>query len=127
MLTPFRPDNLHYWLEHVERLSIKYNKLIGKSASSYVENIVIDYLDSGDVSCVNDAVGLATDLQTAMRQYEAEILEVAGFGEEWEAATDMTELVDTLVRWLEEVLCLAMIHHDDVFNAHERRLLMYQV
>ena len=127
VLTPSRPDNLHYWLEHVGKLSTKCKMLIGKSASSYVEDLVISYLDSGDLSHVKDAVGIVTDLQTAISQCDDEILQLDGFGDKWEKATDITLLVQTLVRWLEEVLRSSIIGHDNLVYAHQHHLLMYQV
>jgi hypothetical protein len=105
---------------------MKYNKIIGSSSITYVDEVVKKYMESRDIEDIEVALNSALELDKEMKNCEAEVLKVVGFGDEWREVSDVTQRVETLVKWLEDVLTHAMVNGNDVVRFHQLRLLLFQ-
>jgi len=53
-------------------------------------------------------------LQKSVYSYENDVLMLAGLESEYEKVREITRTVCDMIRWLEEVLCLAMVNGAEV-------------
>jgi hypothetical protein len=65
--------------------------------------------------------------QKSIQWYEDEILQLAGVGSEWREADQLYNRVREVVRWTEEVLCLATVDPGGLVVSHATKQLMFQV
>jgi len=100
--------------------------LINPSAREYVEQIYNLYEKSRNKNDIQDAVINASSLQRSIHRYEAEILELAGIGIQWRRASNITKCVGDVVKWLEDLLCLAMVGAEELIRSYKSGTLLYQ-
>jgi hypothetical protein len=79
-----------------------------------------------DQNLLEDAIHDAAHLQTSIRACEAEVLQLAGIGPEYAQVKSISDKISDLIKWLEEILCLAMEDIDGLFKKLGRQLLMFQ-
>jgi hypothetical protein len=66
------------------------------------------------------------DLQKKIRQYQNEVLALAGVGSEFYRVDDIVKEVEMLVHWVEELLCIAMVDAGEVRYMYERQTFTFQ-
>jgi hypothetical protein len=118
--------HLFYWTERADCVAVKLDNLVNQSAQEYVETIYKRYEKTGNKDDIQDAIVDAARLQKSIHRYEAEILQLAGLGVEWKHASDISKRVGDVVKWLEELLLLAMVDAKDLIYSHSRNTLLYQ-
>ena len=74
-----------------------------------------------------DAVLTLSRYQKFIQWYEDEILQLAGVGSEWREADQLYNRVREVVRWTEEILCLATVDPEGLVVLHAVKQLMFQV
>jgi len=118
--------HLLYWSQRADQVAINFNKLTNNSAFDFVEGIFNIYQTTQDKDVIRDAIVDTSRLQKSIHRYEAEILQLAGVGTEWKQAASISKHVCDVVKWLEEILCLAMVDVEELSTAYKHQSLMYQ-
>ena len=73
-----------------------------------------EFLDTRDKDIVYEQIVTVGRLQKSVYGYEDEILTLAGLGPEYDRVKDITHFVCDVIKWLEEVLCMAMVDAAEV-------------
>jgi hypothetical protein len=105
---------------------MKFEKLIGDSTFNHVKGVFNDFKRTGDKDIIQDAITAASRLEKHIRLCEAQILQLAGVGTEYEQVASVARCISDLIKWLEEILCTAMVDTEELFMAHKKQSLMYQ-
>ncbi len=121
---PSRPITV--WLERTNRIAARLQKITGGNAKEYVLHVVEDFLEKYDIHIVHEQIVAVTKLQMSVYRYENEVLTIAGMGPEYDEVRGVTRLVCEVVRWLEEVLCLAMVDTADLEIMFKESRLPFQ-
>jgi len=114
------------WLERTNRIAARLQKITGGNAKEYVLHVVEDFLDKYDKDLVYEQIVAVSKLQTSVYRYENEVLTIAGMGPEYDEVRGVTRLVCEVVKWLEEVLCLAMVDAAEVEIMYKESRLPFQ-
>jgi len=114
------------WLERTNRIAARLQKITGGNAKEYVLHVVEDFLDKYDKDIVYEQIVAVSKLQTSVYRYENEVLTIAGMGPEYDEVRGVTRLVCEVVKWLEEVLCLAMVDAAEVEIMYKESRLPFQ-
>ena len=85
-----------------------------------------DFLEKYDIQVVHKQIAAVSKLQTSVYRYENEVLTIAGMGPEYDEVRGVTRPVCEAVRWLEEVLCLAMVDTADLEIMYKESRLPFQ-
>jgi hypothetical protein len=112
---------LNYWIQRADRVAVNLRKLTHNSSEGYVDGIFRMYRTTRNNDSINEALAKLAGLQTSISNCEAEVLQLAGVGESLQHVTDIRRCVDEVVRWLEDLLCWALIGAEDLLTAHKQQ------
>lgn len=115
-----------YWLERSQCVAVKLAKITGGSSSSFVDVICQQYLTSKDKDVIYDSIIRTSRLTTSIRRYHHEVLQLAGVGTDLQVVTAVEDDVREVTGWLEELLCTAMVNHQDVVDTYNARGFGFQ-
>ena len=87
---------------------------MGGNAKEYVLHVMEDFLDKYNKDIVYEQIVAVSKLQTSVYWYENEVLMIAGMEPEYDEVRGVIHLICEVVKWLEEVLCLAMVDAAEV-------------
>lgn len=100
--------------------------LVAPSANVYLENICVDYIAKTDQTVLERALTDMEQLKNNLIKCEDNILQLAGVGKALYSAQERRQKIDLVIKWLEELLCYAMIDVADLSDMHTNTQLMYQ-
>ncbi|KAG6807762.1 hypothetical protein H0H92_006475 [Tricholoma furcatifolium] len=116
-----------FWNARVARITIKLDKLFEhQEGRVFIQNLYDQLLVDRLPSPLDDALAVASRLQTSIYRYSEEILNLSGMGKDWLAADAVRTRVSTTVRGLQEVIVDAIIDLDDLKRRHSRKELIFQ-
>lgn len=92
----------------------------------YLENICVDYIAKTDQTILERALTNMEQLKNNLIRCEDNILQLAGVGQELYSAQEQRRKIDLVIKWLEELLCYAMVDVTELSDMHTNRKLMYQ-
>jgi hypothetical protein len=107
-------------------VAAKFHKLTNNTPFRYVEALIDNFKTTQDKDVFRDAIIDVSRLQKSSHLYEAQILELVGVSPEFSQAKSISKDISDLIRWLEEILCLAMVDAEELWKAHKSCSLMYQ-
>lgn len=119
-------DPLASWKEGVERIQRSLARTVGTSPQVYVEGICAAYLEERDKDRIYEKIVRLSKLQNMIYRYSNEVYALAGVGPEHERATQVGADVNTVLGWLEEIFCYAIVDFKEVQDRHRNREFMYQ-
>jgi hypothetical protein len=114
------------WLECADRTAARLRKITGDDSRRYVHRIVEDFLNSRDKDVVYEQIVAMGKLQKSVYGYENEVLALAGLGPEYDKVKEISRSVCDVIRWLEEVLCLALVDAAEVEKTYQDCLFSFQ-
>ncbi|KAF8066720.1 hypothetical protein FPV67DRAFT_1449874 [Lyophyllum atratum] len=117
---------LAYWCDRVERIATKHAAIVGLSPSDYVETLYVQFSISNDDCAIQDAVSRMTKLQSSIRRYHAEILQLEGVGKELGRCDEVSKMVSGVLASLEDLLSSAILDPTGLAALHKGKQLMYQ-
>ncbi|KAJ3497295.1 hypothetical protein NLJ89_g10366 [Agrocybe chaxingu] len=120
-------DPLHLWMEQNDRIKNRLLKITGKEPAIFVDEISLRYLSDGNKDTLHTHATQLGKLQKAIYRCQNEVLTLAGMGPEYHAVDKTVILIRTIVGWVEEVLCYAMVELSEVRRLREERGFMYQI
>jgi hypothetical protein len=123
--TPRPPISI--WLECADRVGSRLQKITGNNATKYLHCVVEEFLECCDKDVVYEKIVTIGKLQKSMYRYENEVLTLAGTGADYDKVRGITQLVCKVIRWLEEVLCQAMVDETEVGKTFEERGFSFQM
>lgn len=97
------------WLERTDRIAARLQKITGDDARRYLHGIVKGFVGNQDKDAVYEQIVAVGKLQKSVYGYENEVLTLAGLGPEYEKVREVARTVCDVIKWLEEVLCIAMV------------------
>ncbi|KAF8907607.1 hypothetical protein CPB84DRAFT_1843825 [Gymnopilus junonius] len=118
---------LALWMEVVERIAQQLGRTINLSAQEFVEKICQQYFQDCDKDWIYKNVVRLGKLQKKIYRYQNEVYELDGVGPQYERACQVVQDVCTPLKWVEELLCYAMIDFEEVRDRHVEKKFMYQV
>ncbi len=83
--------------------------MTGSNTREYLHSTVEEFLEHCSKDAIYERVVAVGRLQKSIYKYENEVLTLAGMGSDYDKVKGISQLVCEVVRWLEEVLCLAMV------------------
>lgn len=119
-------DPLASWMEGVERINRSLGRTVGASPHDYVEGICAAYLEEQDKDLIYERIVRLSKLQGMIGRYANEVYALVGVGPEYKRAAQVGTNVNTVVSWLEEVFCYAMVDFREVQDRHKSKEFMYQ-
>ncbi|KAG6823620.1 hypothetical protein H0H92_009662, partial [Tricholoma furcatifolium] len=120
-------SRLAYCIQRIERHEKKWQTLCGKSSYDYIEPLFQQYLKSGDRDLISNAIPPVESLATRVARYQADILQLAGVGDEYRQAEGVFKNINETVKMLEDLLSAAMTESKaELRRQHANRGFMYQ-
>lgn len=113
-------------MERSQRVVTKLARLTGGSSATFVDRICQQYLAAEDKDIINDAVICASRLTRSIQRYHDKVLQLVGVGTELATVSEIEGNVRELTRWLEELLCTAMVDHGEFIHTYNARRFMFQ-
>jgi hypothetical protein len=115
------------WLERSDRIFARLQKITASNPVRFLRGIVEKFLENHDKNEIYNQVVEMGKLQKSIYKYENEVLTLAGLGTEYDKVKRVTQQVCQVIRWVEEVLCLAMVEATEVQRTFEASRLLFQV
>ena len=113
---------LTIWLERADRIAVRLRRITGDDPRKYLRRIVEEFLKNRDKDVVYEHIVAVGKLQKSVYGYGNEVLTLAGLGPEYDRVKEVTCAVCDVIKWLEEVLCTAMVDAAEVATMyHECR------
>ncbi|KAF8078861.1 hypothetical protein FPV67DRAFT_1663535 [Lyophyllum atratum] len=122
-----KQQHLSYWSERVEHVHRKAAKFVGPGAYEFLEGLYQAYIVKEDDTEICDVITDITKLQTAIRRYQAEILQLGGVGKEWNRSDEVSNLVTGVLKSLEDLLAAMLIDPRGLKDLHSSKQLLYQM
>ena len=114
------------WLERADRTAARLRKITEDDSRKYVRRIVEEFLNGRDKDVVYEQIVAVGKLQKSVYRYENEVLALAGLGSEYDRVKEISCSVCDVIRWLEEVLCMAMVDAAEVEKTYQECLFSFQ-
>lgn len=114
------------WLERADRVHARLQRITENNEIQFLHSVVEGFLKDHDKDCVYEHIVAIGKLQRLIYKFENEILTLAGMGLEYEKVGKITQHVCKVVRWLEEVLCHAMVDESEVDTMYVDRKFLFQ-
>lgn len=113
-------------MERSERVKKKLDQLTGESASSFVDGICLQYLESRDKDDIHTPIIHTSRLTISIQRYHDEVLQLIGVCAELDKVAAVEADVRVVTRWLEELLCTAMVDYEEVVTTYKARGFGFQ-
>lgn len=113
-------------MQRSQRVAVKLSQLTNGSPASYVNDVYKRFITSHDKDIIHEQVVRASRLTTSIHRYHDQVLQLAGAGTELEAVAVVERNVGTVTRWLEELLCTAMVDYNEVIDTYKAKRFGFQ-
>lgn len=113
-------------MEAVERVYRRLVGIIGASPRDYAERICTAFLEDQDKDKIYEHIVKLSKLQKSIYRYQNEVYALSGMGAEQLRAAEVLREVVTMVTWIEEILCYAMVDFEEVRDRYTGKQFMYQ-
>lgn len=111
----------------MERVAAKFDVLMKGDPRQHVHDICGKYIISRSKDVLRDAIIALTPLQQSIYRYQAELLTLGGLGKEWIRSEEVSKVILKVVRYLEDLLCYAMVDPEELIDLFRRHQLGYQL
>ncbi|KAG6887513.1 hypothetical protein C0992_011982 [Termitomyces sp. T32_za158] len=120
--------NVQYWNYKVDRTAKRLAKIVGQSAFYFLESLYTTYLDTKSNTSIFNAIVIVTKLQSNIRNYQGEILQLAGMTQDWKNCEEVSKNVSKVLRSLEDLGYHASLEDDyrELPKLHQTEQLLYQ-
>jgi hypothetical protein len=110
------------------QLSLKFSRLVDNDPPKFVEDLLTAYFKScdEDTLSVHDGVLRVQWYQKCIQRYKDQILQLGGVGPEWKEVSQLLNQLTEVMRWIEEVLCFAMVDQEGLVASYQGQMLMYR-
>ncbi|KAF8881494.1 hypothetical protein BD779DRAFT_1675441 [Infundibulicybe gibba] len=115
------------YLHDAQTLYTAFRTFIHPGRLTYIDRACTTYIKTQDQDQLQHDTRHLTDILSAMRRHENDVLEVAGLGSDWKAVQDKVAHIQLVVMWLEDLACWAMDGYDTLCSMYNDRLLKYQM
>ena len=114
------------WLERARRIEMRFDKLTNGDSMTFVDQICTTFILDRSKDSIHEHSIALSKLQKGIYQCHNEILQVAGVGSELSKVEKVQTRICTVVSWVEEVFCHAIVGWSDVQNLYTSKKFMYQ-
>ncbi|KAF8798551.1 hypothetical protein BYT27DRAFT_7122835, partial [Phlegmacium glaucopus] len=115
------------WMERADSVGRRLNRITANAPVIYADQISAQFLVDNDKDLIHNHVVNLSKLQKLIYKYQNEIYALGGICEEYHLADIIVKDVCKVVRWIEELLCYAMVDSDEFRIFYETRKFMYQI
>jgi hypothetical protein len=114
------------WLERAHRIEVRFDKLTNGNGMTFVDEICSTFILDRSKDSIHEHSIALSQLQKGIYRCHNEILQVAGVGSELSEVERVRTKICTIVSWVEEVFCHAIVGWSDVHNLYTSKRFMYQ-
>ncbi|KAJ2935983.1 hypothetical protein H1R20_g1111, partial [Candolleomyces eurysporus] len=120
--------------DQVQRISQRFERALAeRSTAGYLSLVCVGFeihYEEGYVTRAKDFIMEKEvefrKIRCALEKYQGMVEEIAGFSEEWKEIEGTVARVREVVRWLDSVLCTAMVDPADLVNRFRAKQLEFQ-
>jgi len=120
------PDPLAGWMELGERVRKRLDKITMGSASEFADSLCEQLLRDDDKDRVLAFSTKLGELRRLVYQYQHEVLQLAGYGENYQTLENIVKEIRIVSEWVDELLVLAMVDIGEVRRLYDASELLYQ-
>jgi hypothetical protein len=113
-------------MERSERVQKRLEKITHGSASDFVNNLCQMLLRDGDKDRVHMFSVKFGEFRKSVYQYQHEILQLEGWGENYKKLEGIIKEICTILNWVDELLVLAMVDLSEIQQLYDKSELLYQ-
>ena len=114
------------WMELVHRVYKRFQKTTDNSPRNFTEKICLTFLDDSNKDFINECIVKVSKYQQSIYKYQNEILALTGVGLEFCRAEDILKEINVVVRWIEKILCIAMVDAGEVTRMYNEQDFEFQ-
>lgn len=92
-----------------------------------MDNAVKRFFAVGNKDVFRDEIVKLGNLQKSAHRYEAEILQLAGIGQELKKITTLERELSSIIHWFEELICQAMVDMSEFTEMYHRSKYQFQI
>jgi len=124
-------SRLDHFLNCIRRIDREFDELTGRKPTEYIEEVYSIYeaqVNEGKSgrNILETEISKLGKLQQSIERWGAEVLQLAGVGNEWNEVEGVKRRVRIVVAHLEEILCEAMVDPQGLVESHRSHNLGYQ-
>lgn len=120
------PDPLSSWMERGEMVRKRLEKITHGSASEFVNTLCQQFLRDHDDNRIQTFSTRLGELRKMVYMYQHEVLQIDGFGENYQILESLVQDIRTLMEWLDELLVFALLDITEVQRLFDASGLLYQ-
>ena len=98
-----------YWISQADSRHTKYRIYIQGCRKSFVEAAAWEYLRTTKSEALSNQLTVLEEFRSHFTRYEDELIQLEGVSENWREVHEMTLEVGETIRWLEQLLCDALV------------------
>ena len=98
-----------YWTSQADSRHTKFRIYIEGCRKSFVEAAAREYLRTTKTESLSNPIAVLEEFRSHFRRYEDELIQLEGVSESWREVHEMTLEVGETIRWLEQLLCDALV------------------
>jgi hypothetical protein len=102
------------------------NRITRNDPTEFMEQVCLAFLTDEDIDTVQKPVVELEKCQKSIYKYQNEIYALGGMTQEYHRVDKMVKEICRVVRWIEELLCCAMVDVREVGRMHQERHFEYQ-
>ena len=114
-------------MDHVNRIYQRFKTTTTYNApAQFTEQICLSFLDDGNKDAINESIETLSKYQKSIYKYQNELLTLTGVGPEFHRVADISNEINLVVRWVEEIMCIAMVEPSEVVKMYQAREFEFQ-
>jgi hypothetical protein len=114
------------WMERGEIVRKRFEKITHGSAFEFVNTLCQQLLRDGDDDRLQTFSTKLGELRKMVYLYQHEVLQLDGWGDNYQKLEGLVQDIRTPLEWLDEVLVLALLDITEVRRLYEASGLLYQ-
>jgi hypothetical protein len=119
-------DPLTSWMEQGESVQKRLEKITHGSAFEFVNTLCQQLLRDHEDDRIQMFSTKLGELRDMVYMYQHEVLQLEGWGENYQKLEDLVKDIHTLLEWLDELLVLALLDITEVKQLFDVSGLCYQ-
>lgn len=113
-------------MERAYSVQRRLRTLTGPNQHDFLENMCTNFIANGDKDPIHDVIISLSKLQKRIYKYQNKVYELSGVSDKFKEVDDLVLEVKTVVDWVEELFCQAMVDKECVVTYHTSRAFGYQ-
>lgn len=120
-------SRLEFYLERSKSIRSRLTKICQPNQATYLDQICTSFMKEKRIECIESDIKKIDILQGSIRRYENAVISLSGIGPDYTSVKEISQAVQTVLGYLEDISCAALLGVDEVESMWKGYKFLYQL